>query len=144
MKFPFFKLTEKCGETEEKKLFTSTPPSSSAWTNQPSLVTELSINNPISRQNFIYYLISTCHYHKKMFSASWARQARVSPVRKAAGHTNEPYKQHLFWNIFALRPNMMKPPDSPPPLPRRWMALPKCDLAVLIKWFSTLNQPFPL
>lgn len=23
------------------------------------------------------------------------------------------------------------------------MASPKCDLAVLIKWFSTLNQPFP-
>lgn len=59
------------------------------------------------------------------------------------GHTNEQYKHHLFWNIFSLRVNMMKPPDSPPPLPRHWMALPKCDLAVLIKWFSTLNQPFP-
>lgn len=58
---------------------------------------------------------------------------------------NEPYKHHLFRNIFSLRTDMMKSPDGPPlPPHQHWVASPKCDLALLIKWFSTLNQPFPL
>lgn len=96
------KLKEKC--------YTVAPPSSSVWQNQPLLVIELSINNHIRRQNLIYYLISTCQSHKIFSGSEWGSQ-------ETTGHTNEPYKHHLFWNTLSLRMNMMKSPDGPPPLP---------------------------
>lgn len=74
-----------------------------------ALLTGLSINNHISRQNLIYYLKPTCQSHKKYFQS-------LSATAHVFGNTNEPYTRHLFSNILSLRMNMMKSPDGQPRL----------------------------